>query len=233
MAANDTDDSQSPRLSGLAWLPVAWLVFSMAMAVYRAWSVWPALNDYELPPEATWLIQAELLVAGILLIGGLFVLAAALGQMRIYPRAFTLWQGFSIAAIIAGAIYTALMPAFIMAPLTYAIWLGEIVVGIACIVIVRRKPEVHSPRPGAPTAYSALARIIFAFLGVLIGGFIGFWLGIGLGVAISETTNMSCFEGACGYFAVLIGIIGVLVGAIIGLVLALYWTRQKKPAVTP
>ncbi|MFO0994497.1 MAG: hypothetical protein U1E67_21495 [Hyphomicrobiales bacterium] len=42
---------------------------------------------------------------------------------------------------------------------------------------------------------------------------------------------MSCFEGACGYFAFFLGLAGVLVGAIIGLVLALYWTRRKRPAV--
>lgn len=82
-----------------------------------------------------------------------------------------------------------------------------------------------------PVALSIAARIIFAFLGVLFGGFIGFWLGLGTGVAISEATNMSCFEGACGYFAFFLGLAGVLVGAIIGLVLALYWTRRKRPAV--
>ena len=205
----------------------------MAMSVYRAWAAWPALNDYRLPPAATWLIQGELIVSASLVVGGLLVLAAALGRMRIYPASFTLWQGLTIAALLAIAIYTAIMPDFVTAPLTYVYWLGEILIGIACIIIVRRKPQAHSLQSGAPTAYSVLARVIFAFLGIFIGGFIGFWLGLGIGIAIAEATNMSSFEGASGYFAFFLGLAGVLVGAIIGLVLALYWTRRKKTPVTP
>ena len=133
--------------------------------------------------------------------------------MPVYPEAFTLWQGFDIAALIAIAIYTAIMPDFVMAPLSYVYWLGEILIGIACIIIVRRKPAPehrHDATRTAPAAYSVAARIIFAFLGVLIGGFIGFWLGLGIGIAIAEATNMSSFEGASGYFAVFIGLAGVL-----------------------
>jgi len=210
----------------------------MAMTAYRAWSAWPALNDYDLPLAATWLIEGELIVGAISLIGGLFVLAAALGHMRVYPWAFTFWQGFNILALLAVAIYTAIYPYFVMAPLTYVYWLGEILIGIACIIIVRSKPAAErqsmpQTQTSESVAFSVAARIILAFLGILLGGFIGFWLGLGLGAVISEATNMSCFEGACGYFAVLLGLAGVLVGAIIGLVLALYWTRRKKPAVTP
>jgi hypothetical protein len=238
MAPASTTETQAPRLSGLAWLPVAWLVITMALEIYRASGAWPALNDYGLPPAATWLIEGELIIAAIAIIGGLFVLATALGRMPVYPMAFMLWQGFNIAALIAIAIYTAAIPDFVMAPLTYVYWLGEIIIGIACIIIVRRKPALQTGSPvqqhsAAPIAFSVIAGIIFAFLGVLIGGFIGFWIGLGIGVAISETTHMSCFEGACGYFAVLLGLAGVLVGAIIGLVLALFWTRRKKPSVTP
>jgi len=122
--------------------------------------------------------------------------------------------------------------------LSYVYWLGEILVGLACIIIVRRKPapeaqSMTQSEASDAVAFSVAARIILAFLGILIGGFVGFWLGIGIGVAISEVTNMSCFEGACGFFVFFVGLAGVLVGAIIGLVLALYWTRRKKPPVTP
>ena len=58
-------------------------------------------------------------------------------------------------------------------------------------------------------------------------------MGLGIGIAIVEITDMSSFEGQSGFFAFFIALAGVLVGAIIGLVLALYWTRRKKPAVTP
>ena len=86
---------------------------------------------------------------------------------------------------------------------------------------------------GNPPPIPSWPASILAFLGVLIGGFIGFWIGLGIGIAIAEATNMSSFEGQSGFFAFFIGLAGVLVGAIIGLVMALYWTRRKKPAVTP
>lgn len=234
MPSPDTAKTQAPPLSGLGWLPVAWLVFSMAMSVYHAWTAWPALNEYDLPAAATWLIEGELVVSAIALIGGLFVLAAALGRMRIYPAAFTIWQGFLILALLAVAIYTAIFPYFVMAPLSYVYWLGEILIGIACIIIVRKPPPEPNAMAQAQSAdFSVAARIILAFLGILLGGFVGFWLGLGIGIAIVEATDMSSFEGQSGFFAFFIALAGVLVGAIIGLVLALYWTRRKKPAVTP
>lgn len=235
MTPVDTAKAQAPRLSGLAWLPIAWLVFSMAMAVYHAWTVWPALNDYQIPAAATWLLQGELVVSVISLIAGLFVLGVALGRMPIYPAAFTSWQGFVIAALLVVVIYTAIMPEFVMAPMSYVYWLGEILIGIACIIIVRRKPppETHDMAQSQSDGFSIAARIILAFLGILGGGFIGFWIGLGIGIAIAEATNMTSFEGASGFFAFFVGLAGVLVGAIIGLVLALYWTRRKKPAVIP
>jgi len=233
MQPSNSAETQAPRLSGLAWIPVAWLVLSMAMDAYRGWTMWPLLNNFDLPPTATRLIEGQLAVAAITLIGGLFVLATALGRMRIYPAAFTVWQGFVIAAIFAAAIYTTIVPDFLTPPMSYVYWLGEIAIGIACIVIVRKPPPEPNALAQARSAdYSVLARIIFAFLGVLLGGFIGFWIGLGVGIAIAEATNMSSFEGQSGFFAFFIGLAGVLVGAIIGLVLAIYWTRRKTPAVT-
>ncbi|MBL8908463.1 MAG: hypothetical protein JNM20_17460 [Rhizobiales bacterium] len=234
MPHSNTAETQGPRLSGLAWLPVAWLVVSMALDAYRTWTIWPLLNNFDLPPTAIRLIEGQLAVAAITLIGGLFVLAAALGRMRIYPSAFTLWQGFVIATILAVAIYTAIVPDFLTPPMSYVYWLGEIAIGIACIVIVRKPPLApHGLAQARSGDYSVLARIIFALLGVLLGGFIGFWIGLGIGIAIAEATNMSSFEGQSGFFAFFIGLAGVLVGAIIGPALTLYWTRRKTPAVTP
>jgi hypothetical protein len=233
MAPTNTGETQAPRLSGLGWLPVAWLVFSMAMDAYRTWTTWPLLGDFDLPRTAARLIEGQLAVAAITIIGGLFVLAAALGRMRIYPAAFTFWQGFVIATILAVAVYTSIMPDFLTPPLSYAYWLGEILIGIACIIIVRKRPpQSNTMTPARSAEFSIAARIILAFLGILLGGFIGFWIGLGIGIAIAEATNMSSFEGQSGFFAVFIGLAGVLVGAIVGLVLALYWTRRKKPTVT-
>lgn len=234
MPPSNASKTLAPRLSGLGWIPVAWLVFSMAMDAYRTWTTWPLLNEYDLPPAAARLIEGQLALSAITLIGGLFVLAAALGRMRIYPAAFTSWQGFVIAATLAAGVYTSIMPEFQTPPLSYVYWLGEILIGIVCIIIVR-KPSLQSNAmtPTRSAEYSVAARIVLAFLGILIGGFVGFWLGLGIGIAIAEATSMSSFEGQSGFFAFFIALAGVLVGAILGLVLALYWTRRKKSAVTP
>jgi len=218
------------QISPLNWLPVAWLLLAMAMSAYHVWIAWPALNDYRLPPAATHLIQGEIAVAILTILGGLYVFALALNRRPSYPTAFTYWQGFVIAALLVVAIYTAIMPDFVMSLWSYLIWLGEIAIGIACIFIVRRKPQTEATTmaPAGAAPYSLPARIIFALLGIIVGGFLGFWIGIGIGTAISEATDMSCFEGACGYFVVMIGLAGILVGAIAGPLLALYWTRRRK-----
>jgi hypothetical protein len=40
---------------------------------------------------------------------------------------------------------------------------------------------------------------------------------------------MSCFEGACGYFAVFIGLAGLVIGAIGGGIFAVWRVHRRKP----
>jgi len=230
MTTPQTTGSRTAAPSILNWLPIAWLLFTMAMSVYHVWLAWPALNEYSLPPAATHLIQGEIAVAILTILCGFYVLALSLNRSPSYPTAFTYWQGFVIAALVAVMIYTAIMPDFVASPVTTVMWLGEIAIGIACIFIVRRKPQTEATimAPAGSAPYSTPARVIFALLGIIVGGFIGFWIGIGIGTAIAEATDMSCFEGACGYFVVMIGVAGILLGAIVGPLLALYWTRRRK-----
>jgi membrane associated rhomboid family serine protease len=55
---------------------------------------------------------------------------------------------------------------------------------------------------------------------------------LGIGVVIAETTDMSCFEGACGFFAFFAGLFGMLAGAVLGAILAVWLTNRRRFART-
>jgi hypothetical protein len=230
-APRETGGRAAANFPALLWLPVAWLIARMAMAARYMWAAWPALNDYSLPAGATNYIYGEMIASVLAILLGLYVLALALAKSRLFAMGFTIWQVFVLIAIIALMAYTYVQPDFVIPLMTYVFFFGEILLGLICIVIVRSTPiTAKSASPGEPSpATSILARIIYCLLGIVAGGFAGFWVGFAVGAAIADVTQMSCFEGACGYFAALIAVVGILVGAIVGIVLALYWSRPRKP----
>ncbi|WP_258608230.1 hypothetical protein [Mesorhizobium sp. AR10] len=85
-------------------------------------------------------------------------------------------------------------------------------------------PESESP--------PVLVSIIAALLGIILGAVIGACAGFFAGSVIADATDMSCFEGACGYFALFIGLAGLVVGAIAGGLFAVWRVnrRKRKPA---
>jgi hypothetical protein len=72
--------------------------------------------------------------------------------------------------------------------------------------------------------------VIAAVLGLIIGGAIGGGGGLALGTVIAEVTEMSCFEGGCGIFAFVVGLLGVLLGALVGAIFAVWLTNRRRPA---
>ncbi len=76
--------------------------------------------------------------------------------------------------------------------------------------------------------------LIFAIGGLVIGTVMGFATGLMLGVALADLFEMSCFEGACGYFAAALALAGALIGglllAILGLVVARRHGYEAVPA---
>ncbi len=62
-------------------------------------------------------------------------------------------------------------------------------------------------------------------LGLLVGGAVGFLFGMGF-VAL---TDVSCFEGACGYAAMAWMLAGALAGLVIGPWAALRLARRRRP----
>ncbi len=72
-----------------------------------------------------------------------------------------------------------------------------------------------------------MTRLLVAVLGFGVGGAGGFVLGLVMGFGAAQIFRISCFEGACGFFAVfLFALPGLLIGAGVGLWLALLATRD-------
>lgn len=213
----------------LTYLPPAWLAVVMLLSLQGLLSAFPVLGDSGLPSSARLFIYASMAAGGVTVLWGLFVLALAYSRSQRFPRHFTAWQSALIAWQAVREAYVLIAPDFVFSASNLAWTAGEIAVGAFCIHLVRR--DATSPAPHANSeagAPSMFVLAVAAVLGVLGGAVVGFGIGILLGSIISEVTDMSCFEGACGYFAFFIGVLGLLVGAIAGGILAVWFSNRRR-----
>lgn len=222
--------SGAPGGTGAALLPPIWVGVNILLAVYGIYSTLPAINGYELPDGALYLVYAGLAAAVVNILWGLWLIALAVGGSAGFPRHFTVWQVANIAWIVLREAYVLVAPVFVvtLTPLLYGA--AEIAIGVICILLLRRRPDValaYSSEGGKP---SVIVSIVGGILGLVIGGGLGFGIGLGAGIVISEATDMSCFEGACGFFALFLGLGGMLVGAVAGAILAVWWINRRRVA---
>lgn len=201
----------------------------MAWSAYSLISAWRVIGDYDLPDSVLYLIYGGLAASIITILWGLYLLGLAFNRSARFPRHFTIWQVATILWLLARQAYMLVVPDFAFSGRGLAITGAEIAVGLLCIYLLRRgagaettyaNPESESP--------SVLVSIVAALLGIILGAAIGAGVGFAAGALIAETTDMSCFEGACGYFAVFIGLAGLVVGAIAGGVFAVWWVHRRK-----
>jgi hypothetical protein len=230
-----TSTDNSGNAAGLALLPPLWLVVVMGMS---AWGLWSALmfGGFDLPGSIAYFIYAGMVVSAITLLWGLWMLVLAAGRAPAFAKHFIAWQTALIVYIVAEQLYVLVVPDFVFSLRSVVTAAAEIAIGVFCIAILRRKPaegETVPLRSDAGVAQSsALGTFIFAVLGLILGGALGFGIGLGAGILIAEATDMSCFEGACGFFAFFLGLGGVLVGAVAGLIFVLLRARRSaRPAV--
>lgn len=69
-----------------------------------------------------------------------------------------------------------------------------------------------------------MRQVLIALLGMILGGAAGFGAGVLLGLLLNEVLNISCFEGACGYFVAFMGLVGMVLFAIAGAVILVRMT---------
>ena len=217
--------------SGLAWLPPLWVGANVALAVWGVSEAWPATYSYGIPDAVLYLVYGGLVAGVVNVLWGLLLVGLAISRSAGFPAHFTIWQIANIVWIVAREAYVLVTPDFAptIQPLLYGA--GEIAIGIFCIAMLRRKSETAEVYSNAGAQQPpVIASIIAAILGVIVGGALGFGAGMLGGGLFAELTDMSCFEGACGYFAFFMGLFGLLAGAVAGGILAVWWVNRRRPA---
>lgn len=230
-----TEQSTSKRGGGapLAYLPAAWVAVTMILAARSLASTWPLPWEYDLPESVLTLIYAGSVAAVVNLLWGLHLLGLAYGRSARFPAHFTVWQVVNLLWLAATEVYVQVVPHFVFSLESLLIKLGEFALGLVCLYLVRNDPATVAHYAGAQPAGSppVVTRLIAAVLGVVLGGAAGAVLGFLIGAGIAEVTEMSCFEGACGYFAAAIGLLGLIAGAVAGGILGAWWSgRRRAPA---
>jgi hypothetical protein len=221
--------------SGLAALPAAWVGIVVLLSVYGIWQAgFGAYYAGDIPGRILYFIYAGFAVSAVNIVWGLFLLGLAIGRSPRFPRAFIVWQVANIAWAVLRQAYVLIVPDFMVAIMPLVYTAGEIAIGVFCISLLSGKGAAANIYTGDGSRRpSAIIVITAAILGVIVGGAVGFGVGLGGGIAFSEFTNMSCFEGACGYFAFFMGLFGLIIGAIAGGILGLWLTLRRRKGTAP
>ncbi|WP_296737696.1 hypothetical protein [Mesorhizobium sp.] len=232
MAPIDQQPAGRPD-SGLSYIPVAWLIIVMGLSAYSLFSNWRLIGDFSLPDNVFFIIYSGLTGGIITILWGLYLLGLAFNRSVRFPRHYTIWQIAIILWLLLRQAYVLLTPGFRFSAEALGFTVAEIAIGVLCIYLLRQGA-------GADAAYSSpeterpplLVSILAGLLGVILGGAIGAFGGFFAGSLIADATQMSCFEGACGFFAAFVGLAGLAVGAIAGGIFAIWRVNRRKPART-
>ena len=216
----------------LFYVPVGWLIFVMAWSVYGLASAWWLVGNSGVPDKILYFLLSGLAANVIIILWGLYLLGLAFGRSGRFPRHFTIWQIALIVWVLARQAYVLTVPEFVFSARSLGITAIEIGVGLLCIYLLRggsgaetvyAKPETEAP--------PVLVSIAAALLGIILGAAIGAVGGFFAGSVIADVAEVSCFEGGCGYFAAFFGLGGLVIGAIVGGILAVWLVhrRRRKP----
>lgn len=230
MASIDQQPAGRPD-SGLSYIPVAWLVIVMGLSAYGLFSSWRLIGDFSLPDNVFFLIYGGLTGGVITILWGLYLLGLAFNRSARFPRHYTIWQIAIIVWLVVRQAYILLTPGFRFSAEALGFTMAEIAIGLLCIYLLRHgagaEAVYSSPETKRP---SLLVSILAGLLGIILGGTIGACAGFFAGSLIVDATRMSCFEGACGFFAAFVGLAGLVVGAIVGGIFAIWRVNRRKPA---
>lgn len=211
-----------------SYIPVGWLVVVMVLALRGLVSAYPLAFGYDLPGSVALLVYGGAAAGVVTLLWGLHVLGLALRRSPLFPRRFAAWQIAVIAWLLLREAYVLAVPDFAFSLENTAVTLIEIAIGLFCLHLVRGKntgAAGYSQAQAAPRSF--FGSVVAGILGVIVGGVLGFAVGLGAGILITEVTDMSCFEGACGFFAFFLGLGGVIIGAVAGGVFAVLRVNRR------
>lgn len=216
------------------YAPPVWLAVNIALAAWHLVGSGWLLDQSDLPGFVAVFVYGGAVAALVKLLWGLFVLRLAWMRSPRFAPSFIAWQAAVILWVVAMQAYVLLAPDFSSSPEWIATAALEVAVGAFCIAAAaragRRPPA--APAPAHAAAPSTLATILAGLLGLLAGAVLGLGAGLLVGALIADVTDMSCFEGACGFFAFFTGLFGLFVGAVAGLALAIVMARRRGGSVS-
>jgi hypothetical protein len=221
-------DNQTPERDIWGWLPVAWLCLVMALSARGIDASITIMQDFSMPTAVLALIYTSAGFSAVTIAWGIYLLVLAYNRSPGFPRNFTIWQWAIIAFLLAKQIYILVMPDFAFGFVGLAWDFGEVAIGLVTIWLVNRQGQSRALIGNERQRPTLLVSVIAAVLGVVVGAAIGFGLAMVIGTFLSEVTDMSCFEGACGYFIIFLGLGGMLVGAVAGGIFAVWRVNRRK-----
>ena len=223
------DGGGGRRAPDRVWvLPPLWVLLNIAVGLYDIPANWHLTYDISMPDEVVTWVYADMTRAVVNLLWGGWLIGLALRRARAFLRAFALWQGANILWELGQLAFIAMSDVFVFTAHTVLWSGGYILVGLALIYLTRRSRQVAAGYVADGTARPPTGvYVINAVVGAVIGGALGAIGGFLLGGGIATVTDMSCFEGACGYFAALIGLLGLVVGVGTGIWLAIRFTGRR------
>lgn len=215
--------------SGLSFIPVAWLVIVMGLSVYGLISNWRLIGDFDLPESVFLLVYGGLAGSVVTVLWGLYLLGLAFNRSVRFPRHYTIWQVAIILWLVIRQGYALLVPGFVFSAEALGFTVAEIAIGGLCIYLLRQGAGADAVYANAETGRPPLlVSLLAALLGIILGGAVGAGAGFFAGSLIADATHMSCFEGACGFFAAFVGLAGLVVGAIAGGIFGIWRVNRRR-----
>jgi hypothetical protein len=232
MATGGQPTGRSFIQEAIVALPVIWAGVIVVLSA-RGLLQWFQSNiDYGLSDDIATYIHVGMATSALHILGGLFVLGLAWRKSPRFAFWFTAWAVFVIVCDVGMQAATLFISAFVQ---SFQQWLMTglfTAAGIAAIAVARRQPVPDfAPATASPRVAVGVV-VLNAVIGLIVGGGLGLALGLVIGSVAVDLLGISCFEGGCGYAAVAIAFLVMIVGAIGGLVFAVVRTRRRRPAPT-
>jgi hypothetical protein len=222
------------RGSALAYLPAAWVAVVVLLDLRGLFATLPVIGQYDFSNAVMLFVYANTAFSAVNVVWGILLLGLAYKRSVRFAWHFTVWQVVNIVWLVVTEAYVHLVADFGFSLEASAMKAVMLSVGLFCLWLVRRggtADAVFSTAAGARP--SAVVVLLASVLGVTLGGALGAAAGIGVGTVLVDMLDISCFEGGCGYFTILIGLLGLLVGAIAGGVFGAVRVLRRSGSAAP
>lgn len=223
--------------------PLVWVAALTLLSVRGFLTTGYMPNVSDLPPDISVFLVATFASTIMIILLGLVTLGLAFARSARFRTVFSLW---GIVEILRSVMFLAagvLITGFSQTVTSVLTSLFVIAVTVWTLRLVRRPaaqpssgmagatPAAASPAGSAGRPVGTGVLVFRAILGFVIGGAAGLGLGLLAGSIMVDIFGISCFEGGCGYAALAVGVLGLIVGAIAGPIVALVLSRRAmRPA---